>query len=460
MSTTVVGAGLAGLACAGVIGKNCRVIEAEGRAGGLCRTETYRGFTVDLTGHYLHFRDNEIRKYVFNSLKGNISGITRDSWVLVGGKLTPYPFQSRLFGHDERTIKECLSGLVRARANSGGPIPGNYHDWILRTFGSGFARHFLFPFNKKQFRVSLYNLTPLQAGRFVPRPSIEEIIRGAMVDGGSNATGYNALMWHPRRGGIEALPRAMARCLNEPVETETRVIRLDLRNREAITADGRRIPWGVLVTTMPLPETLAMLDPVPRHAGDIAKSLKAIGVMCVNVLVKNPKEQKRHWIYVPGKEASFYRVGFPSNINRDDAPRGYGIISAEVSYLPRSRPDPKIIAKNVERDICQMGLIGNRRDIIKSIVADMPVSYVLFDKDYSRSRQAGLQLLARNNILSIGRYGSWVYGGMEDAIREGMDTGRLISAYGEKSGVKFMVNAARQDKSSSHPSSAMLKRSK
>jgi protoporphyrinogen oxidase len=442
VQTVVIGAGLAGLACAGEAGRQFRVIEAEDRVGGLCRTEKYRGFTVDLTGHYLHFRDAEVRKKVFLALKGNIEGIPRDSWVLVGGRMTPYPFQANLYSHDPATIRECLAGLVRARAHKGGKAPKNYHEWILRTFGAGFARHFLFPFNTKQFKVPLTRLTSLQAGRFVPRPSLEEVVRGAMVPGGGNGIGYNAMMWHPRRGGIESLPKALARGLASRVETGVRVVRLDLKTREAVLADGRRLPWGVLVSTMPLPAVLGMLNPRPRNAGRLGKALKSIGVLCVNVLVRNPVERKRHWIYVPGKEASFYRVGFPSNINHADAPRGCGIISAEVSYLPGRRPAPGPAVRRVETDIVRMGLVARRGDIIRSMAADLPVSYVLFDHNYSAARSESLALLARHNILSIGRYGSWVYGGMEDAIREGIDTGRLVRAYGERAGSRFRAGRA------------------
>ena len=438
----MVGAGLAGLACAGEVGRQCRVIEAEKRVGGLCRTDKWRGFTVDLTGHYLHFRDSEARKLVFRALKGNISGVPRDSWVLVGGKLTPYPFQANLFSHDPKTVRECLAGLLQARAQKGGRTPKNYREWILRTFGAGFARHFLFPFNVKQFKVPLSRLTSLQAGRFVPRPSLEEIVRGAMVPGGGNGIGYNAMMWHPRRGGIEALPMGLARGVGGQVETGVRVARLDLKTREAVLADGRRLPWGVLVSTMPLPDVLGMLNPRPRHADQLQRSLKSIGVMCVNVLVRNPIERKRHWIYVPGNEASFYRVGFPSNINPGDAPKGCGIISAEVSYLPGRRPAPGLVAKKAGRDMLKMGLVARRSDIIRSLVADLPVSYVLFDHNYSAARSESLALLSRHNILSIGRYGSWVYGGMEDAIREGLDTGRLVRAYGGRAGARFRAGKA------------------
>jgi hypothetical protein len=83
-----------------------------------------------------------------------------------------------------------------------------------------------------------------------------------------------------------------------------------------------------------------------------------------------------------------------------------------------------------------MGLLG-RGELVREMVFDLPCAYVLFTHGYEQARRAALGFLARHNILSIGRYGSWVYGGMEDAIKDGMDTGALIRAYGERAAARF-----------------------
>ena len=433
MRTLVVGAGLAGLSCAAAVRSGCRVVEREERPGGLCRTGKWGGFTVDLTGHYLHFRDPEVKKAVFRLLGGNLAARPRDSWVRVGGLLTPYPFQGNLFGHPPRVIHECLAGLLKARSVKSARPARTYEEWIVRTFGEGFARHFLFPFNRKQFLVPLSRLTPLQAGRFVPRPSLDEVVRGAMTPDAGRGFGYNAMLWHPKRGGIEALPGALARKVK--VECGRKVARVDWRGRAAVMADGEAIQYDTLVSTAPLPELLGMLSSVPAAIVRARRELRAIGVVCVNLLVRRPRERARHWIYIPGPEACFYRVGFPSNINPSDAPPGMGIISAEVSYRQGRRPALAVVAARVRRDLAKLGLLGG--GVVRAMTFDIPYAYVLFTPGSGPARRAALGFLARQNILSIGRYGGWVYGGMEDALREGMDTGTLIRSYGSRASARF-----------------------
>ncbi len=296
---------------------------------------------MDHAGHYLHFRDGEMKRGVLRLLGSNSVFVRRSSWVYLYGKLTPYPFQANIHGHNPALIRECISGLVRVRASAkAAPARENYLEWMVRTFGTGFTRHFLAPFNRKQFRTPLEELTPLQGGRFVPRPRIEDVVRGAMTPEPPRL-GYNAAFWHPRRGGIEVLARALARRVRRILRTGVALRKVHARKRVAEMSDGTRVPYGILVSTVPLPALLRMLGPDATGASGLAGALRHIGVLCVHFLVRNPREKVRHWIYVPERRIGFYRVGFPANVTPADAPPGTGIVSAEVSYLPgaaRRRP--------------------------------------------------------------------------------------------------------------------------
>src|SRR5712671_4277017 len=108
----VVGGGLAGMAAARELGDACTLIEAEDRLGGLVRTEVIEGFSFDWTGHWLHARDPEMR---------------------------------------------------------------NAAEFILRDLGEGFARHFMFPYNEKLYTVRCEELSSEWGGRFIPRPSLQNV---------------------------------------------------------------------------------------------------------------------------------------------------------------------------------------------------------------------------------------------------------------------------------------------
>ena len=69
----IIGAGLAGLSTAYHLGdRSYRVIEKEKEAGGLCRSYKKDGFTFDMTGHLLHFRQAAIKALVEGLLDGRL----------------------------------------------------------------------------------------------------------------------------------------------------------------------------------------------------------------------------------------------------------------------------------------------------------------------------------------------------------------------------------------------------
>lgn len=424
------------MSCAGRLSGRYYLAEKRGRPGGACRTELINGYTVDHTGHYLHFADRKIRDFTLAALRGNWLERARDSRVRLAGREGAYPFQTNLFGHDPRIIRECITGLFGAPVSEKGKAAGNFRDWILRTQGQGIARHFMFPFNSKQFRVPLSSLLPAQGGRFLPKPDKDAIVAGALRRNPA-ATGYNAKIWYPRSSGIEALPRALAARLRASPVTGVRVRRIWWKARIAELANGTKIRFAQLVNTAPLPELAGMLRPIPPDIARAASRLRWIGVLTVHAALSRPARGRGHWIYCPERRHPFFRYGYPSNINPRLAPRGRGLISAEMSYLPGRRPAAGKAVASAKKGLAGIGAVRSSRDLKPLFLADLPVAYVLVDKEYSAARRHVLRFLARNSMLSIGRYGGWNYGCMEDAIREGRRAGDLISAYGPRSGLKY-----------------------
>jgi hypothetical protein len=55
-------------------------------------------------------------------------------------------------------------------------------------------------------------------------------------------------------------------------------------------------------------------------------------------------------------------------------------------------------------------------------VVDIPYAYVIYDDFRKKNLPSIMDFLKSNGIWSIGRYGSWSYMSMEDAILEGKAT--------------------------------------
>ena len=66
-------------------------------------------------------------------------------------------------------------------------------------------------------------------------------------------------------------------------------------------------------------------------------------------------------------------------------------------------------------------IIHSVKDLEVEELKELDFGYVIFDKNYNVAREFLLNFLSKNNIHSVGRYGSWIYSSMEDAILSGLN---------------------------------------
>ena len=140
--TLIIGAGLAGLSTALHLKDKALIVEAEGWVGGKARSENIKGFTFDVTGHWLHLRDPHIRSLVLDLMgDDHFLRIRRQSRIWSHGVYTKYPFQANTFGLPPQVIHECVMGAIEADRALPQEIgaedePHNFADWIRFYFGS------------------------------------------------------------------------------------------------------------------------------------------------------------------------------------------------------------------------------------------------------------------------------------------------------------------------------------
>ncbi len=422
----IVGAGLAGLSTGIHLGgNNCILFEKEERPGGLCRTERVKGFSFDYAGHFLHYGTSEAKHLVKRFLGANQVARERQAWIYSKKVFTRYPFQANTFGLPDPVIEECLSGLLEAQAQAKrGKRFSNFKEQVLKTFGQGIAKHFMLPYNAKLWRVPLDQLTCEWMGRFVPVPSLEEFLKGA-VGNQETRFGYNARFWYPKKGGIEALAKAMAAKLPY-LKCGYCLTKLSVKNK-TIEFNGRLLaPFDQLVSTVPLVELVRSLEDAPSAIRTAGTKLRWNKLVVVNLGTSRPLVHDKHWVYVPEKEFVFYRVGFPGQAAPGLAPQGRGSVSAEISLSPSSRVDLKALEKRVEKDLGRMGLLTAKDRVLARASMVIPYAYVIYDKERRQSVDLILKYLKEHGIFSIGRYGAWEYSAMEDALLSGKRTAEKI----------------------------------
>jgi protoporphyrinogen oxidase len=435
--TLVIGAGLTGLSTAYHLaqrGATATVVERAAEVGGACRTLAREGFHFDLTGHLLHLgrADSEALLQELG-VRGALRTHRRRAAVMLAGAVTPYPIQINTFRLPREVRRDCLTGFVEARlreAEAAGRSrerpeadePTSFADWVMARFGSGFARHFFLPYNRKLYRVDPGELTTEWVGRYVPRPQTTEVIEGALGLY-RGAAGYNATFLYPRRGGIRLLADALGARV-PPVRVSTAVRALRLAAREIVLDGGETLCWDALVATMALTELVAITTDATAEMRAAVSRLRAVAVVNLNLGIRGRAPRKEHWLYVPEERFPFYRVGLPSN-HGHVAPPGCHTLSVEVS-VPAGAGVPDDLSDRCLAGLEELGLLRDRGGIVATEVARLDPAYVIFDRARRTAVAELREAYGRSGVFLAGRWAEWKYSTMEDALWDGATIARRI----------------------------------
>lgn len=424
----VLGGGLAGLSAAHASKTERTVLLEQGaRPGGHAVTHRQDGHIFDLTGHWLHLRDPQSLEWI-RALDPLVQWepIARKAELYCDGRHMPYPFQSNLHALSKTKRERCVDSLP-----SQVPEPSNATDFdafIVERFGAGMAELFFRPYNQKLWGCALTELRPDCMSRFLPQPSLPAIRQGALGPP-QVAQGYNSSFYYPKAGGIDHLARALSSRIEASAERrialEHKVCAIDLQRREvrAQTPQGdTRWSYDHLISTMPLPELLSCITALPEAIQEAAKKLKWSSWRYLDLGLRAPGPRDCHWMYVPDPDIAFFRVGCSSHACPAMAPPGEASLCVELSDR-----EGTLQLASIEKDLMRVGMLGSPKDIKFVHERRIEYAYVHFDHAYPKVRQEILGWLRAQGVQSIGRYGAWDYGSMEDSLKAGQAAARAIA---------------------------------
>jgi protoporphyrinogen oxidase len=422
----IIGGGLAGLSAGyHLLEHEPIVFEKEHAIGGLCRSFTQDGFTFDCTGHLIHLKNQYTKDLVANILPNAFHAHERLAAIYSKSVTTPYPFQANTYGLPPEVVKECLIGFIESMHLNGGPAPANFHEWVLRTFGTGIAKHFMLPYNEKFWKQDLRNITADWVSWSIPKPSLEEVVNGAL--GLTNrGMGYNPKFIYPKDGGIDCLPRALAKPIRH-VHLGSTVEYIDPKRKYLRLTGGREERFDFVISTLPIPVLYRLLKGVPDTWTDAARKLSAISVLNINIGIDRPDISDQHWIYFPENEFIFSRIGFPMNFSRSVAPKGTSSMYIEITHPMGKTPNVEEACDLSLQDLQKCGILRKSDRILTRHVLDIQCAYVVFDEHRQKYLTPLTQYLESLDIYTAGRYGRWDYYSMEDSILSGKATAEVLS---------------------------------
>jgi len=423
----IIGGGLTGLVAAEQLeraGTPTVVLERESEPGGACRSLSDDGFVFDYTGHLLHVARPETEAYFEElGLWRQLEVHGRRAAVVIGGKATPYPVQINTHGLAPEVRRDCLLGFVRAWADETAGEPADFRAWVLDRFGEGLAEHFFFPYNSKLYRALPEDLSLDWVGRYVPRPKLEEVVDGALGLH-DEEVGYNATFRYPANGGISLLPNGVADRL-KGLRLDHEITGVHLKERWVELADGQRLEWRKLLSTISLPALIdRLVDPLLEEVAEARRALRWVRVLNLALGVEGPAPSDEHWLYYPDPELPFYRVGFPSN-HGDLAPAGCHTVSVEVSLDPGAG-DVEALAAAAQSALVGVGLLDEGAVRVRRVTVLDP-AYVVFDHPRREAVALLRGFLREHGVTLAGRWAEWKYSAMEDAVLDGMSVARRLA---------------------------------
>jgi protoporphyrinogen oxidase len=424
-NVVILGGGLTGISAAIHLRLPWVLFEKESVLGGLAVTRQRDGYFFDRTGHWLHLRDKGMQALVAEALPGQMAKVERRARIYSHGVTTLYPFQANLFGLPPEVNKECLLGVIEAKTNAAtSPEPRNFEEYCLRHFGAGISRHFMIPYNERLWGVHPREITSAWCSRFVPLPNLEQVVGGA-VGCNLSAMGYNASFSYPLQGGIETVTRALEKHLDPLcVHTNASLDSLDYLRKEVVVG-GEVVPFRAVIATLPLPELLKRITNCPPEIEKHASRLRCTTLRYLDLATRSRPPADWHWVYVPERRFPFYRVGIYSNAAAKMAPPGAASLYVEMADRG---PITEAVIRESAQGLAEIGAIASPADVLFADPRFIEYAYVVFDEHYYAATNAIFRFLESHAIYPRGRYGSWTYNSMEDALLAGREVAELLHA--------------------------------
>ncbi len=390
------------------------LLEARAEVGGLAASYLdARGFTWDF-GVHVHFSHYARYDRALDRALGDAwLWHDRGSWIRLGGRFVPYPFQNNLHHLEPEALERALDGLAR-RADGAPRAPANFAEWIDAHFGEGIAELFMRPYNLKVWGYPLEALGTGWVGERVAIPDLETVRRAVTMRRDEVNWGPNRRYRYPLRGGTGAIWRALAAQLPaDRVRTGARVVAIDLERRTVVRADGGGERWDHLVSSLPLDRLIAICTGLPEAVAAQAQRLRKSAVHAVGVGLRGALPThfaSRSWIYFPETQAPFYRLTVLSNLSPHNAPSpDCWSLLAEVSETPDRPVDHGRLAAAVVTALRRDGLLPEGSEVVSLWHRREEYGYPTPAVDRDAALEVLQRELARRGVLSRGRFGAWRY---------------------------------------------------
>ena len=384
-------------------------------------TKSFRhdpGFTFDIGPHISFTKDERIQGLFAESVDNLYETIPIKLNNYWRGHWPQHPVQLHMAGLPEDVIVRVIADFVEERQKPERPVR-NYADWLVSSFGATFAELFPMQYTRKYHLTSAENMSTDWLGPRIYRPSLEEMLRGALSSSAPNIH-YITHFRYPTHGGFVAYLKRFAGLGD--INLNHKAISVDPGARQVTFANGARADYDALISSLPLPQLIPMIKGAPRDVQEAAGRLACSSCVLVNLGIDREDISEAHMSYFYDEDICFTRLGFPHMLSPNNAPKGTGSIQAEVYFSDKYRPftgTPDDWIEPVKADLRRVGLLREDDRVLFSTAMYLPFANIIFDHDRASALAIVHGYLDDLGISYCGRYGDWGYMWTDESFKSG-----------------------------------------
>jgi len=375
-------------------------------------------FTFDHGPHVSFTKDERIQKILADNIGGQyetiqyyVNNYWKERWMT-------HPVQNNMHGLPLDLITTIVCEFA-ALAQHEQKSPLNYEEWLRGSYGNTFAETFPMVYTQKYHTTPAANMTTDWIGPRMYRPSLKEVVYGALTKATANIH-YVTHFRYPSRGGFMSYLHRFAQ--DAKFQFGHQLVKLRPKERTLVFSNGVETSYDGVVSSIPLPDLIPLIEGAPRHVLDAAHKLACTSVVLVNIGVARSDISSAHISYFYEPDIVFTRLSFPYKMSPHNMPAGTASIQAELYFSKKYRPltqDPNQFIEPVIKDLVRCGVINAEDKILAKQALKLDYANVIFDLDRTSALDIVHGYLSDIGVGYCGRYGDWGYMWTDESFKSG-----------------------------------------
>ncbi|HEX6134058.1 MAG TPA: NAD(P)/FAD-dependent oxidoreductase [Longimicrobiales bacterium] len=437
----IIGAGPGGLTAAYLLAREgvpVTVLEADDVVGGISRTVQYNGYRFDIGGHRFFTKIKPVEDLWHEILGEEFISVPRLSRIHYNGTFFHYPLKAMnaLRGLGLWNALLCVLSYIKAHLRPN-PVEDNLEQWVVNRFGRRLYEIFFKTYTEKVWGIPCTEIRAEWAAQRIQNLSLyRAILSAAAVN--KRSTDIKTLinefqyprfgpgqMWEMCRDRVVALGgEVLMRHQVESLELEgDRIVAVRARSANGV----RRVEGQHFISTMPVRELVAALEPAPPlPVAAAGQGLNYRDFLTVALMLEGDDLFPDNWIYIHTPGVKVGRIQNFNNWSRAMVPdEGRTCLGLEYFCFEGDElwdsPDEELIAL-ATRELGELGLAAGA-NVVDGSVVRMPKAYPVYDSAYRDhlDRVRGYIDPIRN-LHPIGRNGMHKYNNQDHSMLTAMMT--------------------------------------